>query len=331
VSLTKHSANNKLTDNGPEGDDPIGHLARKAREELRQQAPRDGVARLEEHRQTQLRRRAATAAGVAALLVVVGLAVRVNRNGDDRISPATTKPATTTPSALDNFIITDTGASAAAAADPASRCCPRRDHCSGRDHQAGRTWSGLGLFRFVIVQRRTPRVDADIAGMPRCEALRAAGKGMSPTGGTASPLVAFASGSLGNAIQRTFVFPTVEAASRQMDLIADRRWMACLAAIWDTNIPKLTPDVKRSTTIPANLSPPTPRGDRLITTSFMSLFEQATAGTRRFNMVSFVQVGRVIVNVIANPTMSDNTDPRNLIDKSLIAAVEAARSALAAP
>jgi hypothetical protein len=328
--MTKDNTN-KLIDGGPDADDPIGQLASRAREELRQQAPRDGVARLEQHRQTQVRRRAATAAGVAALLVVVGLAVRVNRNGDDRISPATTTPATTTPSALDNFIITDTGASAAAAADPpvdAARDATIAAAAIIKPATLGPDWvSTIPLSSNAV----PPESDADIAGMPRCEALRAAGKGMSPTGGTASPLVAFASGSLGNAIQRTFVFPTVEAASRQMDLIADRRWMACLAAIWDTNIPKLTPDVKRSTTIPANLSPPTPRGDRLITTSFMSLFEQASAGTRRFNMVSFVQVGRVIVNVIANPTMSDNTDPRNLIDKSLIAAVEAARSALTAP
>jgi hypothetical protein len=322
--MTQDNDNSKLLDDEP-ANDPIDNLALKARDELRRQAPRDGVARLEQHRKSQVRRRTAAGAGVAALLLVVGLSLRVNRTGDDRIAPATT-----TPSTLDNFIITDSGpAKADAVADPPADAARDANVAAATIIKP----AALGADWVYVVPPSSNAApidtDADIARMPRCKALLADGKVMSPTGSTASPLVAFASPSLGYAVQRTLVFPAVADASRHMDMLSDPRRMACLAAIWDATVPKLQPDVKRSTTTPADLSPPSLHGDRVVSTSFMSLFEQANAGTRRFNVVSFVQVGRVIVNVIANPTTSNKPDPRNLIENSLTAAVEAARNALA--
>jgi hypothetical protein len=131
-------------------------------------------------------------------------------------------------------------------------------------------------------------------------------------------------------VQQTYVFPTTEAASRQMDVIATPDWQICNQAVGDVTGPILDTTVLSATTTGIELLPPSLHGDRTISIAVNSTLTKRFGPYEWRAVVAWVQVGRVVVAVSSDSNTPDSADPVGLVHKALSAVTEATAAALAA-
>jgi hypothetical protein len=314
-------------------EDAFDRAARSVGDELRRRAPDDGIERLAARRKAQLRTRTALAGGVVAVLAIAGLAVRAaqaprtNRPSPqiDRSTPATSTldTTTTTPS---TFPIHDTGAA-----------------------QAPTTLSELGdnptsqtLFPALVTS------SALAEGPWTAQTL--------PVGTTPSPLdnaktiascasfVGDPNGPLGDSIdsdgiqfadnqsrqigESMSLYPTVEAATKVLDALATRDWVACNLALEAMNSRPPAGDEARM--VGYAIDRPPLHGDRQI--SFGAEYEyipKSGAAYSHAYIETYIQLGRVVIDLYVSNDARPATDPEALVNTTAAAAVDAARSALA--
>ena len=306
--------------------DAFDHVARKAGAELRKQAPPNGMRKLADRRRAQIRTRTTVAGGVAAVLVVAGLAVRAARNEPNHpvVEP---RHATTTATTVDLVDPSDTGRASPGSDGPDPVADAGRDAAIREKALFPAERLGLGWTVAEPAPDSAPDISARLEAQPACGAFR--------TPEVLALLRApeterdFTSLNSQFLFQDVSVFPTHAVATTAMDLLADPNWIRCSFAVNDAEAMRTQPGTTVRTT-GLRIAPPASHGDRQVSYGSDSAFSNGAQSTTRVQLVVAVQVGRAVVIVNPAPDHDDNTDPTGFVNKVVTAATDSLTAALAA-